>query len=264
MYSIIKFKDYCFSSTCFSMSGGIYNYLTQVHGRNNFKYDFSDILAHAKKRRTLCIYPNTQNLNDNCFGMISDGFRKIFLNKDEIDEQEILKYLPKSDFIINHSYYSIVSGGSSEKIKNLSVLLTGPGTYGTAFIISNGETKLGETNLRYWPLNYIDKEKNLIWFLYADEYEDDDGEDKLLKLSVNDFLAAMTIAKIYSAPNSFVTVFCWDEETQGMELSINNMFFKIDPAIVNINHPVAFWHDCYKRQEIRSKDLVNNYYPEKS
>jgi hypothetical protein len=262
MYSIIKFRDYCFSSNLILVSG-IYDYLIEVHGIDNIKYDFNDILFYVKKWQMLCKYPNNQNLNDKCFGMISDGFRKIFLYKDEIDEQEILKYLPKSDFIINHSYYSTVSSGSSEKIENLSVLLTGPGTYGTAFIISKGETKLTPSKLGYSPLEYIDKEKNLIWFFYADEYEDD-AEHKLLKLSVNDFLAAMTIAKIYSAPNSFVTVFWWDEETQKMELSINNMFFKIDPAIVDINHPLVFWHECYKDRKVQSKDLNFNYYPEKS
>jgi hypothetical protein len=262
MYSIIKLKDYC-KNNCLFLTSLIYDYIINKYDINNIKYDFNDLLIDLKDIRMLAKLPNKQVLNDNCFGMISDGFRKIFLNKDEIDEQEILKYLPKSDFVINHSYYSRMSGGTSEKIEKLAVLLTGPGTYGTAFIISNGETKLTPRKLGYSPLEYIDKERNLILFYYADEYEDD-AEHKLLKLSVNDFLAAMTIAKIYSAPNSFVTVFCWDEETQEMELSINNMFFKIDPAIVNINHPVAFWHDCYRDRIVQSQKLNFNCYPEKS
>lgn len=146
-------------------------------------------------------------------------------------------------------------------------MLTGPGIYGTAFIISKGETKL--TSLGYWPFDYIDKQKNIIWFNYTDEHYYEDDDDKFLKLSVNDFLAAMTTAKIYSAPNAFVSVFWWDEETQIMTLSINNMFFEIDPAIGNINHPRVFWNECYYRYggeglDTQSKTLNYNYYPEKS
>ena len=63
MYSIIKFRDYCFSSNLILVSG-IYDYLIEVHGIDNIKYDFNDILFYVKKWQMLCKYPNNQNLNE--------------------------------------------------------------------------------------------------------------------------------------------------------------------------------------------------------
>ena len=254
MFGIIQLHKYCYYNF---INFKLYNF-----GRNKTYNGFSfiEILKDIKTYH----YIDNQQIEADCFGFLSDGYRLIYLNETDIRDSEIVSYLSNKSLCSNFDFYFMWKYNKSNVLFSLNEYLTGPGTYGLSFETINENNQMSFDCFYLWDPKYVNQEKGIILYDYWEEFVDSEDEEKLCELSVPNFTAAMTTAKIYCAPCAYNSVFTWDEVTQEMELSINNMCFEIIPEVGEVKHPLVKWRDIYLRNDRNYQKLKNNYYPEQS
>lgn len=245
MLGIIEFKDKCYYRAVWLYDS--VKSITKSEPRN-----ISDLLKLSYKSYN-------QKIED-CFGYLTDGYRKIYLHRNEIDEDELVPYLSDKSLSISYFFLSFGYGTESHHIDAVWEMFCAAGERAYVFEVVKED---GRLDLEYmWsPMEYADDAKEIL--IYPHNYTEADVD---CKVSYKMFVGGINTGKIYGARDSYFTLLIWDEKTDEMELVINNMCLKIEPNMALVKHPKLqdMFLTTYYSLEARYKILKNNYYPEKS